>query len=56
MSIMQVKCPKCGGRAHWTSDDDITRCDESACGWSGIADPEAPWRQTRLNWIKNFKR
>jgi len=56
MSSMQVRCPKCGGNAHWNSDDDVTYCDEpkSKCGWFGIADPEAPWRSTRANWIKNY--
>lgn len=52
MSTMATECPKCGGRAHWNSDDDITRCDEPDCGWFGIDDPEAPWRETQKHFRK----
>lgn len=30
-SILSVGCSRCGGEAHYTSDDGVTRCMNSDC-------------------------
>lgn len=39
-SSYTTQCPKCGGRAHWNTDDGITWCDEPNCKELSVERPD----------------
>ena len=38
MNRNPTTCPKCGGPAHWNTDDGVTYCDNSKWGYQDCED------------------
>lgn len=37
-------CPKCGGKAHWNTDDGVTYCDEKDCHYMDVEDHRSDYK------------
>ncbi len=39
-SSYTTTCPRCGGQAHWNTDDGVTYCDEPTCREASVEYPD----------------